>query len=191
MVFPQCERPCFTPIQKIGKIIVPIILIFTFLDGKLEENRFCTKWQQAFPDFNLLLISPWIEFLSIQFVLKYLYFPLSAVHSCLFNILTTTLHTGGRSSIRNLRTRHAMVTGTRLSWLLIICRNDIQLVLLLPFSIGQYPLANICLTHTCTCMNVGSYLCSHLPVLMLYCNTSHTSFTIHTTIFVPKMTLTL
>jgi hypothetical protein len=33
----------------------------------------------------------------------------------LLNIFTTTLHIGGRSSIRNLRTRHAVVTGTHLS----------------------------------------------------------------------------
>jgi len=37
---------------------------------------------------------------------------LSAVHDCLFNLFTATLHKGGRSSIRNLRTRHAVVTGT-------------------------------------------------------------------------------
>ena len=37
--------------------------------------------------------------------------PLSAVLDCLFNIFAVTLHTGGRSSIRNLRTRHAMFTG--------------------------------------------------------------------------------
>jgi hypothetical protein len=41
--------------------------------------------------------------------------PLSAVRDCLFNILAATLHTGGRSSIRNLKTRHAVVTGTHLS----------------------------------------------------------------------------
>ena len=41
--------------------------------------------------------------------------PLSAVRDCLFNILAGTLHIGGRSSIRNLRTRHAVVTGTHLS----------------------------------------------------------------------------
>ena len=41
--------------------------------------------------------------------------PLSAVCDCLFNIFTATLHIGGRSSIRNLRTRHAVVTGTHLS----------------------------------------------------------------------------
>jgi hypothetical protein len=40
---------------------------------------------------------------------------LSAVRHCLFNIFAATIHTGGRSSIRNLRTRHAVVTGTHLS----------------------------------------------------------------------------
>jgi len=38
--------------------------------------------------------------------------PLSAVRYCLFNKFSATLHIGGRSSIRNLRTRHAVVTGT-------------------------------------------------------------------------------
>ena len=38
--------------------------------------------------------------------------PLSAVHDCLFNLFAATLHIGGRSSIRNLRMRHAVVTGT-------------------------------------------------------------------------------
>ena len=41
--------------------------------------------------------------------------PLSAVRACLFNIFAATLHTGGRSSIRNLTTRHTVVTGTDLS----------------------------------------------------------------------------
>ena len=36
--------------------------------------------------------------------------PLSAVRDCLFTIFAATFHTGGRSSIRNLRTRHAVVT---------------------------------------------------------------------------------
>jgi hypothetical protein len=40
---------------------------------------------------------------------------LSAVRDCLFNIFAATLHTGGRSFIRNLRTRHAVVTLTHLS----------------------------------------------------------------------------
>ena len=41
--------------------------------------------------------------------------PLSAVRDCFFNTFVSTLHIGGRSSIRNLRTRHAVVTGTHLS----------------------------------------------------------------------------
>jgi len=40
--------------------------------------------------------------------------PLSALHDSLFNIFATTLHVAGRSSTRNLRTRHAVVTGTHL-----------------------------------------------------------------------------
>jgi len=40
---------------------------------------------------------------------------LSAGRDCLFNLFAATLHIGGRSSIRNLRTRHAVVTGTHLS----------------------------------------------------------------------------
>ena len=39
---------------------------------------------------------------------------LSAVRDCVLNILAATLHTGGRTSIRNLRTCHAVVTGTHL-----------------------------------------------------------------------------
>jgi len=41
--------------------------------------------------------------------------PLSAVRDCLFNIFAATLHIGGCSSIRNLRTRHTVVTETHLS----------------------------------------------------------------------------
>jgi hypothetical protein len=40
---------------------------------------------------------------------------LSAVSDCLFIIFAATLHMGGRSSIRNLRTRHAVVSWTHLS----------------------------------------------------------------------------
>jgi hypothetical protein len=45
---------------------------FNFLDSKLENKRFCTKWWQAFPDFNLLLISSRTEFWYIKAVPKYL-----------------------------------------------------------------------------------------------------------------------
>ena len=42
--------------------------------------------------------------------------PFSAVCDCLFNIFAATFHTGGHSSTRNLRTSHAVVTETHLSW---------------------------------------------------------------------------
>jgi hypothetical protein len=45
-------------------------------------------------------------------------YPLSAVRDFLFNIFAATLHTAGRSSIRNLRMCRVVVTGTHLglSW---------------------------------------------------------------------------
>ena len=42
-------------------------------------------------------------------------YPLLAVRNCLFNIFAATLHTGGLSTIRNQRMRHAVVTRTLLS----------------------------------------------------------------------------
>ena len=40
---------------------------------------------------------------------------MSAVRDCLFNILAATLRIAGRSSVRNLRTHLAVVTGTDLA----------------------------------------------------------------------------
>jgi len=45
-----------------GKIIVLYILILILLGSRLANKRCCTEWQQTFPDFNLLLIFPWMEF---------------------------------------------------------------------------------------------------------------------------------
>ena len=45
------------------------------------------------------------------------YHPLFAVRECLFNIFAATLRIWGRSSIRNLWTSHAVVSGTHKSWL--------------------------------------------------------------------------
>jgi len=38
--------------------------------------------------------------------------PSSAVRDCLFNLFAATILIGDRSSIRNLRTRHVLLTGT-------------------------------------------------------------------------------
>ena len=43
--------------------------------------------------------------------------PLSDVRVCSFDIFEATFHIEGRSFIRDLTTRHAVVTGTHLSWI--------------------------------------------------------------------------
>jgi len=56
---------------------------------------------------------------------------LSAVRDCLFNIFAATLHIGGRFSIRNLRTRHAVVTGahsSRISYVVIRLKKPANLL---------------------------------------------------------------
>ena len=37
---------------------------------------------------------------------------MSAVRDCIFNLFASALHIGDRSPISNLKTRHAVVTGT-------------------------------------------------------------------------------
>jgi hypothetical protein len=61
IVSDQVSHPC----KKTGKIIALCILIFKFLNSKLEDKRLCTEWKQTFPDFTLHLISSWIEFLFV------------------------------------------------------------------------------------------------------------------------------
>jgi hypothetical protein len=43
-----------------------------------EDKRFWTEWQQAFPEFNLLLISSWMSFWFVSVVHKYLNFVTSS-----------------------------------------------------------------------------------------------------------------
>jgi hypothetical protein len=55
-----------------GKIINLYIILFKFLDSKLEDTRFCTEWWQTFPEFNPPLISSWIEFWFVTVIPHYL-----------------------------------------------------------------------------------------------------------------------
>ena len=59
------------PYKTTGKIIFQYTLIFIFSDNKLEDKIFCTEWQQAFSDYNLLLISSWTKFWFVKVVLKF------------------------------------------------------------------------------------------------------------------------
>ena len=60
------------PYKTTGNIIVLYILMFIFLDTKLEYKIFSTKWYQALPEFILLLIFSWIEFWFVRVVPQYM-----------------------------------------------------------------------------------------------------------------------
>ena len=57
-------------------------------------------------------------------------YPFSAVRNCLLNIFAAALHIGGRSSIRNLRTRHSLVTGPTYHGMVILMHDIIPVSLL-------------------------------------------------------------
>ena len=60
------------PYKTTGKIILLYILIFIILASKLEDDRFCTEWQQECHKVNLLLIYSWMKFWFLGVVPKYL-----------------------------------------------------------------------------------------------------------------------
>ena len=66
---------------------------------------------------QLFIVRTYASFYGVELLAprpkpKMEYRSLSAVRDFLFNIFAATLHIGGRSSIRNLRTCHEVVTGT-------------------------------------------------------------------------------
>jgi hypothetical protein len=60
------------PYRTTGKIVVLYILICMLLDSTWQDKRFCTEWQQALPEFSLLLISSWIRFWFFIVVPKFI-----------------------------------------------------------------------------------------------------------------------
>jgi hypothetical protein len=61
-----------------GNITVLYILIFKCLDSRREDRRLWTEWYQAFPKFNLLLISSCMQFWPFSVVPRYLNFATSS-----------------------------------------------------------------------------------------------------------------
>ena len=59
------------PYKTRDKIIYAYILIFIYLDCKLEDTRIFSEAEQAFPDCNLLLISSWMEFWFVTVIPRY------------------------------------------------------------------------------------------------------------------------
>jgi hypothetical protein len=81
---------------------------------------------------------------------------LSAVRNCLLSIFAASLHIGGRSSILNLRTHHAMVTGSHLSQdCRILCHVNLQM-----------------------CNNVIS-LCKSATYILFYCGKLFPNFSLY------------
>jgi hypothetical protein len=60
------------------------------------------------------------ELLASRPTPKLEYHPLLAVRYCLFNVFAAAFHNEGRSSIRNMTMRHAVVTGTHKTRIIII-----------------------------------------------------------------------
>jgi len=60
------------PYKTKGKITFLYILIFIFLDTKLESRRFCTEWKQTFPVINPFLNSSLMGFRFARDVPKYM-----------------------------------------------------------------------------------------------------------------------
>jgi hypothetical protein len=65
------ERLSVTHVQDYRKDCRFLHLVFAVLDGR-REKRFWTEWQQALPEFTLLLISSWIKLSYVTAYPKYL-----------------------------------------------------------------------------------------------------------------------
>ena len=71
-VSPSERETNFHSIQNNRKKYSSSILLFALLESKLENKRFCTEWEQAFPAFSHLLNSSRLEFWFLRALSKYL-----------------------------------------------------------------------------------------------------------------------
>ena len=79
---------------------------------RLHCTEWISGWRRITNGYFLSIFFHGVELLAPHPTPKLEGHPLSAVRDCLFNLFAATLHVGGRSSIRNLRTRYAVLTGT-------------------------------------------------------------------------------
>ena len=70
MFFLTYKKSGVTPIHNNSNTIHLYILVLVFFDSKLEGKRFCTDWEQAFFQFNML-ISLWMQFWFVKVVPRY------------------------------------------------------------------------------------------------------------------------
>ena len=76
------------------------------------SGLFCLQRKHLACEYFLTVCFHGEELLTLRPSLRLEDHPLSTILDCLFNLFVATLHIGGRSSIRNLRTHHAVATGT-------------------------------------------------------------------------------
>lgn len=83
----------FIPMQNKREKCSPIHLTFLFVYSRWEGKSFCVDWQQAFPKFNLLSISSWVQFwVAIPRYPSFIIFlsNLLAIFMLWFNLKTVT-----------------------------------------------------------------------------------------------------
>jgi len=61
-------------IKQLASLYFSFLLIFVFLDSIREDKIFWAAQEQAFPEFYLLLISTYMQFLFLTFFPKSLHF---------------------------------------------------------------------------------------------------------------------
>ena len=72
---PLCKRPRFTPIYSNKQnCILKLYFNLLLLNSELKYKRIWTKCKQVFPEFNLVLISSWMQFWFVLAIPKYFNF---------------------------------------------------------------------------------------------------------------------
>jgi hypothetical protein len=90
------------PYKTTCKFIVLYVLIFMFFNSRQKDESFWTEWQQALPEFRLLVTTSWIRFcllLSFPNIWTVQYFQRIYLLSLCYDF---TLHSGDKTSSYSL-----------------------------------------------------------------------------------------